>query len=224
MRPLKPSSRRVLSEVELQGDGLLLAFASVSRALDCAIEIQKAFAAYSAEHSEQPVRVRIGIHTGEPIRDADRFFGKTVILVSRIAGEAQGGEIFASSPLSKLKSSPPCTVESGLRLLIVRDPHVQTSLPRKQRGEFLGLRVLLLHGVSPKKCSIVHIFSIESSGVESSSRRFERGPKRSYLQTPGEEQHDQDKQDDSADSDSTTWPKGVIAAATAKQQKQDQNQ
>jgi class 3 adenylate cyclase len=104
---LKRSSRRVSSEVELQGDGFLLAFASVSRALDCAIDIQKVFAAYGAEHSEQQVRVRIGIHAGEPSRDADRFFGKTVILASRLAGKAQGGEIFVSSPLFQLKISLP---------------------------------------------------------------------------------------------------------------------
>jgi hypothetical protein len=59
---------------------------------------------------------------------------------------------------------------------------------------------------------------------ESSARRFDRGPKRSYLQTPGKEQYDQDKENDSTDSHSTTRPKGVITAATAKQQKQDQDQ
>src|SRR5437763_4014901 len=89
-------------EVELQGDGFLLAFPSASRALDCAIAIQKAFAAYSAEHPEQSIRVRIGLHTGEPIKDADRFFGNTAILASRIASEARGGEIFASSLVKEL--------------------------------------------------------------------------------------------------------------------------
>lgn len=91
-------------EVELQGDGFLLAFASASRALHCGIAIQRAFAAYSAEHSEQPIRVRIGLHTGEPIKEADRFFGKTVILAARIASEAQGGEIFVSSLVKEIVS------------------------------------------------------------------------------------------------------------------------
>jgi class 3 adenylate cyclase len=92
-------------EVELQGDGFLLAFPSARRALLCAIAIQRAFAAYSEAHPEEPIRVRIGLHTGEALRDADRFFGKTVILAARIAGQARGGEILASALLKKLTES-----------------------------------------------------------------------------------------------------------------------
>ena len=66
-------------EVELQGDGFLLAFSSERSALLCAIAIQRAFAAYSEAHPEEPIRVRIGLHTGEVLKDADKFFGKTVI-------------------------------------------------------------------------------------------------------------------------------------------------
>jgi class 3 adenylate cyclase len=89
-------------EVELQGDGFLLAFADARRALACAVAIQRTFAAYSAEHPEQPIRVRIGLHTGEAIQEADRFFGKTVILAARIAAQARGGEILISSALVPL--------------------------------------------------------------------------------------------------------------------------
>jgi class 3 adenylate cyclase len=89
-------------EVEVQGDGFLLAFPGAGRALQCAIAIQRAFAAYADEHPEQPIRVRMGLHTGEPIKDADRFFGKTVILAARIAGQARGGEIFVSAVVEEL--------------------------------------------------------------------------------------------------------------------------
>jgi class 3 adenylate cyclase len=92
-------------EVELQGDGFLLAFGSARRALLCAIAIQRAFAAYSEEHPDEPIRVRIGVHTGEALKDADKFFGKTVILAARIAAQAQGGEILASSLLKELTES-----------------------------------------------------------------------------------------------------------------------
>ena len=44
------------------------------------------------------------------------------------------------------------------------------------------------------------------------------------LQTPREEHHDQHDENDSTDTDSATWPEGVVAAATTKQQDQDQNQ
>ena len=92
-------------EVELQGDGFLLAFGSARNAIQCAIAIQRAFARDAEEHPDEPIRVRIGCHTGEALRDADRFFGKTVILAARIAGEAKGGEIVASNVLKELTES-----------------------------------------------------------------------------------------------------------------------
>jgi class 3 adenylate cyclase len=92
-------------EVELQGDGFLLAFGSARRALLCAIGIQRAMTAHSAAHPEEPLRVRIGLHTGEALREADKFFGRTVILAARIAAQAQGGEILASALLRELTQS-----------------------------------------------------------------------------------------------------------------------
>jgi len=49
--------------------------------------------------------VRNGLHTGEALRDADKFFGKTVILASRIAGQAKAGEILISDLLKALTES-----------------------------------------------------------------------------------------------------------------------
>jgi len=49
--------------------------------------------------------VRIGMHTGEAIKEADDFYGRNVILAARIAGEAQGGEILVSSLLKELTES-----------------------------------------------------------------------------------------------------------------------
>jgi class 3 adenylate cyclase len=49
--------------------------------------------------------VRIGLHTGEAIQDADHFFGKTVILAARIASHAGGGEILVSSVVRELVES-----------------------------------------------------------------------------------------------------------------------
>jgi class 3 adenylate cyclase len=92
-------------EVELQGDGFLLAFGSSASALRCATSIQMAFARYSSEHPAEPIRVRIGGHTGEPIKEGDRFFGKTLILAARIASQARGGEIFVSSLVRELTAS-----------------------------------------------------------------------------------------------------------------------
>ncbi len=84
-------------EVELQGDGFLLAFADAAKALSCADQIHRELERYSARHPETPIRVRIGLHSGTPIKEGDRFFGITVILAARIAAQAQGGETLVSA-------------------------------------------------------------------------------------------------------------------------------
>ena len=92
-------------EVKSLGDGFMLAFSSARRALQCAISIQQAFAAHNREHPEEPVRVRIGLHTGEFVQEMEDFFGKNVILASRIADQARGGEILVSGLLKELTDS-----------------------------------------------------------------------------------------------------------------------
>ena len=101
-------------EVKTEGDGFMVAFGSARKALQCAIAIQRSFAAANAD-KESPlvrlagegtgVRVRIGLHTGEAIKEADDFYGKHVNLASRIADEAKGGEILVSSLLHELTDS-----------------------------------------------------------------------------------------------------------------------
>ena len=49
-----------------------------------------------------PVQVRLGLHSGEAIRDGNDFLGGAVILAARIAQEAKGGEILVSSVLKEL--------------------------------------------------------------------------------------------------------------------------
>ena len=92
-------------EVELQGDGFLLAFPAPAEALRCAADIQRACAKHSARRGAEPIRVRIGLHNGTPIKEGDRFFGITVILAARIAAQAGGGEILVSSDLHELVGS-----------------------------------------------------------------------------------------------------------------------
>ena len=83
----------------------MMAFSSARRALQCAIANQRAFAAHNQENPDEPVMVRVGLHTGEFIQEMQDFFGKNVILASRIADQAQGGEILVSSLLKELTDS-----------------------------------------------------------------------------------------------------------------------
>jgi len=90
-------------EVKSQGDGFMLAFASPEDALGCAIGIQRALV--EPPSGGHRLRVRIGLHTGEPIREEDDFFGTSVILAARIAAEARGGEILVSRLVRDLTES-----------------------------------------------------------------------------------------------------------------------
>jgi class 3 adenylate cyclase len=91
-------------EVKSQGDGFMVAFSSARRALECAIAIQRAFTSEWNGHAE-PLRVRIGLHSGEALKEGNDFYGRNVILAARIAGEADGGEILASSVVKALAES-----------------------------------------------------------------------------------------------------------------------
>jgi class 3 adenylate cyclase len=91
-------------EVKSMGDGFMLAFGSSLDGLRCAIAMQQAFAERNAA-ADQPLRVRIGLHTGEAIKEADDFFGTHVNLAARVGGAALGDEILVSGLLKALTES-----------------------------------------------------------------------------------------------------------------------
>jgi class 3 adenylate cyclase len=102
-------------EVKSQGDGFMLAFPSARRAIQCARAVQEAIAHDLAGHPDGPVRVRIGLHTGEAIREESDFYGKNVVVAARIADQAHGGEILASSVVKELAESSGDVVFEGPR-------------------------------------------------------------------------------------------------------------
>ena len=62
--------------------------------LHCATAIQQGLAARPDEGP--PLRVRIGLNTGDVIAEEDRYFGRAVFVASRVAGQAAGGQILVS--------------------------------------------------------------------------------------------------------------------------------
>ena len=92
-------------EVKSQGDGFMLAFPSARKAIDCARAIQDAIAAELGNHPDGPILVRIGLHTGEAIREESDFYGKNVVVAARIADKARGGEVLASAVVKQLTES-----------------------------------------------------------------------------------------------------------------------
>jgi len=83
------------SEIKHTGDGIMASFASASRALECAIEIQRTFAQHNESNPDIPIRVRIGLNAGEPVAEEEDLFGTAVQLAARICAQAEPGEILA---------------------------------------------------------------------------------------------------------------------------------
>jgi class 3 adenylate cyclase len=89
------------SEIKHTGDGFLASFASASHALECAVAIQRAFAAHN-ESAQEPIRVRIGLNAGEPVAEEEDLFGTAVQLAARICAHAQPGQILTSNVVREL--------------------------------------------------------------------------------------------------------------------------
>jgi class 3 adenylate cyclase len=89
------------AEVKTMGDGFMTSFTSATKALECAISLQRAFAERN-QSAEEPVRIRIGLNAGEPIAEEEDLFGTAVILAARIASKATGGEILASEGVRQI--------------------------------------------------------------------------------------------------------------------------
>jgi class 3 adenylate cyclase len=89
------------SEVKTMGDGFMASFSSATKALECAIAMQRAFAAHN-ESAEEPIGVRVGLNAGEPIAEDEDLYGTSVNLAARIAAKAEAGEILTSDTVRGL--------------------------------------------------------------------------------------------------------------------------
>ena len=104
-------------EVKSQGDGFMLAFPEPRRALECAIAVQRAFAERDTDGDDDvPLRIRMGLHTGEVIAEEGDFFGKNVILAARIAAQAMGGEILVSEQMREAAEGTELHFDAGREL------------------------------------------------------------------------------------------------------------
>jgi class 3 adenylate cyclase len=115
-------------EVDTQGDAFFVVFPRATQAVAAAVAIQRALAA-EAWPAGGAVRVRIGIHTGEPIRTAAGCTGLDVIRGARIKEAGHGGQVLLSKSTAALIED---TLIDGLSL---RDlgVHRLKGLPRPER-------------------------------------------------------------------------------------------
>src|SRR5215469_265353 len=82
-------------EVDTQGDAFLVAFARATDAVSAAVEMQRALARHTWPDGVT-VRVRMGLHTGEPRLSAEGYVGLDVHHAARIMSAAHGGQVLLS--------------------------------------------------------------------------------------------------------------------------------
>jgi class 3 adenylate cyclase len=78
------------------GDGLMVTFSSLSRALACAVGMQQAVERHN-RRTEQPIAIRVGLSHGEATEEDGDYFGEPVIEASRLCAYAEGGQILTTS-------------------------------------------------------------------------------------------------------------------------------
>ena len=84
------------TEVSTEGDAFFVVFPHAKQALAAAIEAQKRFASH-AWPGKLPVRVRMGLHTGEAALGGDNYIGLDVHKAARIASAGHGGQVLISN-------------------------------------------------------------------------------------------------------------------------------
>jgi predicted ATPase/class 3 adenylate cyclase len=82
-------------EVSTEGDSFFVAFARPQAAVRAAVAAQRGLAAHDWPPG-RPVRVRMGLHTGEGVLGGDNYVGLDVNRAARIAGAAHGGQVIVS--------------------------------------------------------------------------------------------------------------------------------
>jgi class 3 adenylate cyclase/DNA-binding CsgD family transcriptional regulator len=94
------------SEVKTLGDGLMAVFTSPVQATRCAVDVQQAIDDHNRHQAlGQELRLRVGLHAGEPIEDEGDFHGTAVVVARRLCDVAQGGQILASELVAGLVGS-----------------------------------------------------------------------------------------------------------------------
>ncbi|MGH3033658.1 MAG: ATP-binding protein [Gaiellaceae bacterium] len=82
-------------EVDTEGDAFFVAFARAKDAVAAAVAAQRALASHPWSDAQE-VRVRMGIHTGEPTVTAEGYVGGDVHRGARICSAGHGGQVLVS--------------------------------------------------------------------------------------------------------------------------------
>ena len=88
-------------EAGMQGDAFFFVFARATDAVAAAVAAQRGLVAHAWPEGVE-VRIRMGLHTGEPVRSSKGYVGLDVHLAAQIMSIAHGGQILLSETTSEL--------------------------------------------------------------------------------------------------------------------------
>ena len=91
-------------EIDTQGDSFFFAFPRAREAVAAAVEVQRAHGR-TAWPDGAAVRVRIGLHTGEPTVGDEGYLGLDVVCAARICAVGRGGSVLLSATTRALLGS-----------------------------------------------------------------------------------------------------------------------
>jgi adenylate cyclase len=80
----------------------MASFMSAAAAIECAIDIQRAFARVGEVDADRLIRIRVGLNAGEPVAEDGDLFGTAVQAAARIASRARPGQILVSDVVRQL--------------------------------------------------------------------------------------------------------------------------
>jgi class 3 adenylate cyclase len=121
--------------VDREGDGCVFVFGSAAAAIQAAAQAQRAL---HHEPFPEPVRVRMGLHTGEATVVGGRFVGVAVHRAARICAAAAGGQVLVSRTTREIVAD---ALPAGLEL---------AELGRRKLKGLDGLeRLFVLRGEPP---------------------------------------------------------------------------
>ena len=90
-------------EIDTQGDAFFYSFVRARQAVAAAVEAQRAHAT-ATWPAGLTVRVRLGLHTGEPAVGDEGYTGLDVVRASRIAAAGAGGQVLVSDTTRSIVS------------------------------------------------------------------------------------------------------------------------
>lgn len=120
-------------EIDHAGDGFFVAFSTATRAVECAVEIQRRLVEHRRTYGFAP-QVRMGLHTASATLDESGYTGLGVHTASRIGSLAGAGEILASAETLAGVAEAPTSERRSVHLKGIVEPVEVVSIDWRSSG------------------------------------------------------------------------------------------